>query len=116
MPKTTPRGKLEIRADVLRAICSGPGGKEIITKIARKARLKGFEERLDFEITDLIERGFVQAGSNGRSPQRIGREHPVYSLTERGNMWLQSYDLLVNEAFGCRECDTMLQPQELGQK
>jgi predicted transcriptional regulator len=123
--KTPPRGKLEIRADILHAIRAGPCGREIITRIQRKAGLWGNYKRLDFEISELMGRGFVEGapGSGTRNildhvdgPQRIGSEHPVYSLTDRGRIWLESYDLLVDEAFGSAQCDTIAQSAELGQK
>lgn len=114
------RGKLEIRAAILRAIRDGPNGKEVITKIASKANLKGYYARLDSEIADLLERGLVESAESVTrniiahvdSPERIGSQHPVYSLTDKGSICLESYDLLVNEMFGTSHVIISEQPSE----
>ena len=106
--KRRRRSKLEARADILRAIRDGPCGKEIQTHVMYKANLSWIVMRR--YLSELQSWNMVSETSKLRQVKGnpidgpdVPMGHRVLALTDRGRMWLESYELLLKNQCSPRE-------------
>jgi predicted transcriptional regulator len=95
------RSRLQMKGDLLRAIREGPCGKELKTHLMYKANLDWTrtEELLrELEKNQMISFELTN-NQHGKDPTIHGPEvakgHKVVTLTDRGRVWLESYELLI---------------------
>lgn len=104
------RSQFETLADVLRVIREGPDGKQSITHVMYKANLS-FAVARDY-VRDLEEKGLLEQLGRMPGDTFLKNARRIYSLTNKGRIWLQSYQLLRGEMFP--DIDAMPQMEDYG--
>jgi predicted transcriptional regulator len=103
--KVLRRSQTEMSADCLRAIRE-EGGKALPTHIMYRANLswtvlRGYLREL--EKTGLIGTGVVESGRflgkdvRIHGPENVREGHRYYVLTEKGILWIQSFEALLQD-------------------